>query len=88
MGFFFLFIFAWVTSPFAKGGDSMSDAIIRHNCFGLPEDFDCDVCPENRGFRVGYAGVVGPCGQQNCWYSCRVCTYNGMDDCHDEEEEF
>lgn len=28
-----------------------------------------------------YAGTVsdGSCGQQNCWYSCGVCTYNGLD---------
>lgn len=63
------------------------DGIIRHECFGLPSSFDCDECRHNIGAQVGWGGVVGPCGQQNCWYSCTVCVYNHLDnDCPDERE--
>lgn len=60
------------------------DGKIMTECFGLPQDFDCEEFPNNLGIRYGFGGVVGPCGQQNCWYSCAVCTYNHMDDCGEE----
>lgn len=48
------------------------DGAFQKKCFGLPDDFDCDSCHYNVGFQTGWGGVVGPCGQQNCWYSCTV----------------
>ena len=39
---------------------------------------NCNVCPQNRGFKEGSGRIAGPCGQQNCWYGCTVCLYNGM----------
>ena len=60
------------------------DGIIMHKCFGLPDDFDCGVCGYNIDAQSSN-GAVGPCGQQNCWYSCTVCSYNDMDvDCAEE----
>ena len=64
-----------------KSEEKKMDGYYMKECFGLPEDFECEVCPHNVGAQTGYAGVVGPCGQQNCWYSCTVCEYNGMNDC-------
>lgn len=52
------------------------DGAFQNKCFGLPDDFDCDSCHYNVGFQTGWGGVVGPCGQQNCWYSCTACMYN------------
>ena len=49
------------------------DGAFQNKCFGLPDDFDCDSCHYNVGFQTGWGGVVGPCGQQNCWYSCTAC---------------
>lgn len=60
--------------------------MIMRQCFGLPDDFDCDVCPYNIGITNSSGYIAGPCGQQNCWYSCTVCRYNNMDDCHEEED--
>lgn len=60
------------------------DGKIMTECFGLPANFDCEECPNNLGLRDGFGGGVGPCGQQNCWYSCTVCMYNHMDDCGEE----
>ena len=62
------------------------DRKIMRDCFNLPKDFDCDSCDENRGIE---GDSVGPCGQQNCWYSCTVCRYNNSNqdvDCmwHDD----
>ena len=61
------------------------DGEIMYKCFGLPEDFDCETCPYNIGQSIEHGGVVGPCGQQNCWYSCAVCHYNNLYDCDGEE---
>ena len=41
---------------------------------------NCSECPVN----IGIENTDLPCGQQNCWYSCTVCTYNHMDDCGEE----
>lgn len=60
------------------------DGEIMRKCFGLPDDFDCDKCDHNIGAQVGWGSVVGPCGQQNCWYSCTVCHYNHMETCEKE----
>ena len=54
------------------------DGTIMHKCYGLPEYFDCDICPNNCD--IESQDSVGPCGQQNCWYSCTVCRYNGLAD--------
>lgn len=35
--------------------------------FNPANSFNCKECPCNYGFRTGWGGVVGPCGQQNCW---------------------
>lgn len=61
----------------------MADRRIMKQCFNLPEDFSCEDCDYN----IGIQGYYGPCGQQNCWYSCTVCSYNGMRDCLIDEEE-
>lgn len=53
------------------------DRGIMRECFDLPLDFCCDDCPYN----IGDQGDYSPCGQQNCWYSCTVCVYNGLDNC-------
>lgn len=63
------------------------DNVIMRKCFGLPDNFDCSVCDyANEDFQSSGDLVAGPCGQQNCWYSCTVCEYNRMDTCRDEEE--
>ena len=36
-------------------------------------------------FKPVGGGVVGPCGQQNCWYSCTVCMYNNRGECYAED---
>ena len=36
-------------------------------------------------FQTGWGGVVGPCGQQNCWYSCTVCMYSNRGECYAED---
>lgn len=61
------------------------DGAFQNKCFGLPDDFDCDSCNYNVGFQTGWGGVVGPCGQQNCWYSCTVCMYNNRGECYAED---
>ena len=64
------------------------DNVIMRRCFELPDNFDCSVCDyANEDFHRGGDLVAGPCGQQNCWYSCTVCEYNHMDTCHADEEE-
>ena len=63
------------------------DGAFQNKCFGLPDDFDCDSCHYNVGFQTGWGGVVGPCGQQNCWYSCTVCMYNNRGECYAEDWE-
>ena len=35
--------------------------------FNPENSFNCKECPANNGFRTGWGGVVGPCGQQHCW---------------------
>lgn len=62
----------------------MADRRIMKQCFNLPEDFSCETCEYAD---AGIQGDYGPCGQQNCWYSCTVCSYNGMCILIDEEEE-
>lgn len=62
----------------------MADRTIMKQCFNLPEDFSCETCEYAD---AGIQGDYGPCGQQNCWYSCTVCSYNGMRDCLIDEEE-
>ena len=37
------------------------------NCLVKDLAYNCDSCKENRGMSGKY-----PCGQQNCWYSCKV----------------
>ncbi len=37
---------------------------------------ECDNCKDNQGFSSWQNRK--PCGQQNCWYSCTVCEYNGF----------
>ena len=55
----------------------MADRRIMKQCFNLPEDFSCETCEYAE---ANIQGDYGPCGQQNCWYSCTVCSYNGMRD--------
>jgi hypothetical protein len=38
--------------------------------FNKDNIFNCDACPENRGFKEGNSRIAGPCGQQNCWVEC------------------
>ena len=57
----------------------MSDRNIMRRCFGLPENFTCDDCE----YAENIQGDYGPCGQQNCWYSCTVCQYNHLQDCEE-----
>jgi hypothetical protein len=61
------------------------DGAFQNKCFGLPDDFDCDSCHYNVGFQTSWGGVVGPCGQQNCWYSCTACMYNNGGECYAED---
>ena len=58
----------------------MSDRNIMRTCFDLPENFTCDDCEYAEANIQGY---YGPCGQQNCWYSCTVCQYNHLRDCEE-----
>ena len=57
----------------------MSDRNIMRTCFDLPENFTCDDCE----YAENIQGDYGPCGQQNCWYSCTVCQYNHLQDCEE-----
>ena len=45
-------------------------------CTG-PKIPDCAECVYNQGIIERAGRVEGPCGQQNCWYGCTVCAYNG-----------
>ena len=44
------------------------------NC--IAPEVDCDSCEYNIGIMHSAGRIAGPCGQQNCWYSCTVCEYN------------
>lgn len=48
------------------------------NCLENQKPENCTECPYNNEFVEGSARIAGPCGQQNCWYSCEVCEYNGL----------
>lgn len=37
----------------------------------------CEDCGYNIGIEDSASRIAGPCGQQNCWYGCTVCEYNG-----------
>ncbi|MDD3655119.1 MAG: hypothetical protein PHO01_13250 [Desulfotomaculaceae bacterium] len=51
----------------------------RNACGTIAED--CNNCPYNAGIEEGSARIAGPCGQQNCWFSCTVCRHNNMQTC-------
>ena len=36
----------------------------------------CEECEHNIGIENSASHIAGPCGQQNCWYSCAVCEHN------------
>lgn len=42
----------------------------RQFMYNMDNAFDCENCPENRGFEEGASRIAGPCGQQNCWVHC------------------
>lgn len=56
-----------------KGGDNMC----KCNDCEAPQ-VSCEECEYNQGFDPSTTAghIAGPCGQQNCWYSCTVCEYN------------
>ena len=77
------------TSTRRQGGKNNMDNKIMRTCYDLPANFDCDICPENIGATryLNDSGEPGPCGQQNCWYSCTVCRYNSdTPPCEDKKE--
>lgn len=65
---------------------------IMHECNNLPEDFGCEDCAYNIGIYNSSGRIDGPCGQQNCWYSCVTCSNHETEDCklygwYDEDDE-
>ena len=65
------------------------DNKIMRRCYDLHADFGCEICPENIGAtrHLSDSGEAGPCGLQNCWYSCTVCRYNSdTPPCEDRQE--
>lgn len=51
-------------------GKSFTRDEYRQFMFNKDNEYNCDVCPENRGFEEGASRIAGPCGQQNCWVTC------------------
>ena len=49
------------------------------NCTGgaCMKAHDCETCRFNANIHHSSGRIVGPCGQQNCWYGSVVCRYNG-----------
>lgn len=49
----------------------------------------CEECRHNCNIVPGWGGIIGPCGQQNCWYDCVCCRYNapdGIPPCEEDEK--
>jgi len=59
-----------------KGGDVNMYMAEKCNDCAAPM-VDCESCQYNIGIEDSAGRIDGPCGQQNCWYSCTVCEHNG-----------
>lgn len=58
-----------------KGGNSMHPIDdICYTC--IHSKPSCKGCIYNKGIKQGSSYIVGPCGQQLCWYGCDMCRKN------------